>query len=175
MGEAYKNFSGNYPKISDNANTCSADFSAGDFYGAGRAANWAALTVLPSPPALGESNNTCGLTQPMIATKDNQKILGAIQTILGDLSTINTMLAGCPNDQADFAPAENWFTYWKGQGEMKVYSTAYKNLSANFATVSAQASALSDAYNAADYFSVGKDAATIAVECLPQQSAEYLQ
>jgi len=31
------------------------------------------------------------------------------------------MLAGCPNDQADFTPSENWFKFWKGQGEMKVY------------------------------------------------------
>jgi hypothetical protein len=104
------------------------------------------------------------------ATKDNQKILGAIQTILGDLSTINTMLAGCPNDQADFVPAENWFKFWKGQGEMKVYSTAYKNLSQNFAQISAQASQLSDAYTAGDYFTVGKVASEIGTEALPQQA-----
>jgi len=220
--EAYKNFSQNYNKIASDAGVVSDDFKANNFYGAGAAAAVVALEVLPSPPVLGESNNTCGLTQTMIAdilagfvdgftghddkadletcltvtdafeqdmcnvadafaTKDNQRILAAIQTIMGDLSTINQMLAGCPNDQADFVPAENWFKYWKGQGEMKVYSTAYKNLSQNFAQISAQASALTDAYNSGDYFSVGKDAATIAVEALPiaafeeEQAAEFLQ
>merc|ERR1719464_299690 len=209
--EAYKNFSQNYQTIANDANKVSGDFSSQSYWQAGADANHLALTVLPSPPTLGESNNTCGLNQTMIAdilagfvdgftghddkadlesclavtdgfeqdmcdvaeafaTKDNQRILGAIQTILGDLSTINTMLAGCPNDQADFVPAENWFKFWKGQGEMKVYSTAYKNLSQNFAQISAQASQLSDAYTAGDYFTVGKVASEIGTEALPQQA-----
>jgi len=209
--EAYKNFSSNYAQIAADAGHLSDDFTANRYNAAGRDANTVALEVLPAPPTLGESNNTCGLNQTMIAdilagfvdgftghddkadlesclavtdsfeqdmcdvadafaTKDNQKILGAIQTILGDLATINTMLAGCPNDQADFVPAENWFKFWKGQGEMKVYSTAYKNLSQNFAQISAQASQLSDAYEAGDYFTVGKVASEIGTEALPQQA-----
>jgi len=211
--EAYKNFSGNYANIVADAGRISDFFGKNNYYEAGHYANSVALEVLPYPTALGESNNTCGLNQTMIAdilagfvdgftgkndqadlescltvtdafeqdmcdvadafaTKDNQKILGAIQTILGDLSTINTMLAGCPNDQADFVPAENWFKFWKGQGEMKVYSTAYKNLSTNFAQISAQATQLNDAYNSGDYFTVGKVASEIGTEALPQQSFE---
>jgi len=214
--EAYKNFSGNYPAISSDANTLSADFKAGDFAGTGKSACDIAQIVLPSPPTVSEANNTCGLTTTIIAdilagfvygftnhddkadleacfqdtadfeqdmcdvadafaTKDNQKILGAIQTILGDLGAINTMLAGCPNDQADFVPVENWFKYWKGQGEMKVYSTAYKNVSANFAQISQQGSDLEAKYDAGDYYSVGLDAALIAKEALPQVAAEFLQ
>jgi len=210
--EAYKNFSQNYQAIADDANKVSDAFVAKDFYGAGKEANAVGLAVLPAPPTLGESNNTCGLNQTMIAdilagfvdgftghddradlesclavtdafeqdmcdvaeafaTKDNQRILAAIQTILGDLSTINTMLAGCPNDQADFVPAENWFKFWKGQGEMKVYSTAYKNLSQNYQLIAGQASQISDAYEAGDYFTVGKVAAEIGTEALPQQQA----
>jgi len=105
-------------------------------------------------------------------TKDNQKILGAIQTVLGDLSEINTMLLGCPNDQADFVPAENWFKFWKGQGEMKIYSTAYKNFSKNFGTIGGQVKELTTAADKNDYFTVGKIASEIATEALPLQSFE---
>ena len=58
---------------------------------------------------------------------------------------------------------------------MKVYSTAYKNVSSNFATISADASDLSAKYDAKDYFSVGADAANIARIALPQVAEEFLQ
>jgi len=36
-------------------------------------------------------------------------------------------MAGCPSEAADWATLQGWYKYWKAQGTMKVYSTAYKN------------------------------------------------
>jgi hypothetical protein len=58
------------------------------------------------------------------------------------MPAINGFLAGCPNAPvpADVATTENWAKYWKSQGTMNLYSTAYKNLVSNMTTVKADAS-----------------------------------
>jgi len=58
------------------------------------------------------------------------------------------MLNGCPNAKADIDTLDNWFKYWKAQGEMKVYSTAYKNVVGNMSTIKDDSSKLETAYDA---------------------------
>ena len=110
-----------------------------------------------------------------IATKDNQQVVLAVQEILGDMPELNGFLAGCPDASADIAVTAGWFTYWKSQGEMKVYSTAYKNVVGNMATISADATTLEADYDAQDYYGTADMASTIAKIALPVQSAEFLQ
>jgi len=81
-------------------------------------------------------------------TKDNQKVLEGVKKILSDLPELNGwMLTGCPNAKADIDAMDNWFKYWKAQGEMKVYSTAYKNVVGNMSTIKDDSSKLETAYD----------------------------
>jgi hypothetical protein len=86
------------------------------------------------------------------------------------MPTINGFLAGCPNASADIATTESWMKYWKAQGTMKLYSTAYKNLVSNMATVKADANDLETAYDAGDYYTTAADASKLAVLALPLPS-----
>ena len=102
-----------------------------------------------------------------IQTKDNQQILQALQALLGDLPQLGTWMAGCPNEAADWATLANWYKYWKAQGSMKVYSTAYKNALANMAEIKADAKKITVEYDSGDFYSSAKDAFTIARIALP--------
>lgn len=58
-------------------------------------------------------------------------------------------MSACPADvQSDWAIVGNWFKYWKAQGEMKVYSTAYKNVVGNMATIKADVKLLETSFDA---------------------------
>ena len=101
------------------------------------------------------------------ASKDNEKVLEGVKLIMGDLPELNTYLAGCPDASADIATTANWFTYWKSQGEMKVYSTAYKNLVANMGTIKTDANTLETDFDNADYYGAADMAAEMAKIALP--------
>ena len=104
-------------------------------------------------------------------TKDNRKVMEGLQKVLGDLPEIKSYMSSCPADvQADQQVVGDWFTYWKGQGEMKVYQTAYKNVVGNFSEIKKIANGMSDLYDAGDYFGVADSASTIAKIALPVAS-----
>merc|ERR1712151_1315133 len=106
------------------------------------------------------------------ATKDNQKVLEGIQKIMTDLPQLNASMSKCPADvQTDWAVVANWWKYWKGQGEMKVYSTAYKNLVGNMAEVKADAQKINDDFYTSNYQSAAYDAGTLAKLALPMPPA----
>ena len=111
-------------------------------------------------------NDICSAANDF-ATKDNQKVLAGIQKILGDLPTINTSIAACPDAAADWALVGNWFKYWKGQGEMKVYQTAYKNFSQNYQTIANDANKVSADFSSQSYWQAGFDANVLALTVLP--------
>jgi len=108
-------------------------------------------------------------------TKDNQKVLEGVKKILADVPTIKSWLDACSDAQADIAQLEGWYTYWKGQGEMKVYSTMYKNVVGNMPEIKTDIAALEKDYDAQDCYATGKDAFTIAKIALPLPTAEFLQ
>lgn len=86
---------------------------------------------------------------------------------MGDLPELNTFMAGCPDVKADFDVVTSWFKYWKAQGEMKVYSTAYKDIVGNMAEFKTDYSTLRGDYDSKDWNAVGKDASVIAKLALP--------
>lgn len=90
---------------------------------------------------------------------------------MADMPELHTYLGGCPDAAADVATTANWFTYWKSQGEMKVYSTAYKNLVANMATIKTDATTLESDFDAGDYYGAADMASQIAKIALPVQAA----
>merc|ERR1711982_262947 len=103
------------------------------------------------------------------ATKD-------IQKVLADLPQISAAVSKCPADaQADFAVIANWYKFWRGQGEMKVYQTAYKNIVGNMSTLKADADKISNEYTSGDFYAPADTAAEIAKLALPVQAAELLQ
>jgi len=55
---------------------------------------------------------------------------------------------------------------------MKVYSTAYRNITGNFAAIKADASKIDDDWHAGNYEGVGNDAGSIAKIALPLPAAE---
>jgi len=83
------------------------------------------------------------------------------------LPEINSFMTQCPTVAADFAVVGNWFKYWKAQGTMKVYSTAYKNVVGNMPTIKADVAVLETDYDAKDYFGTAVEASTIAKIALP--------
>jgi len=89
------------------------------------------------------------------ATKDNQKVLAGLQKALADLPAVNTAVAACPNAAADWALVGNWFKYWKGQGEMKVYQAAYKNFSGNYKAIADEANDVTHSFDVKDFFGAG--------------------
>merc|ERR1711953_338497 len=105
------------------------------------------------------------------ATKDNQQVLAGIQKVLGDLPELKTIMSACPEAASDWALVSNWFKYWKGQGEMKVYQEAYKNFSGNYPTISNDANTLSADFSAGDFFGAGRAANWTALLVLPSPPA----
>ena len=104
-------------------------------------------------------------------TKDNRKVLEGLQKVLADLPEINSFMDTCPASvKADEDVVKGWFNYWKGQGEMKVYQTAYKNVVGNFEQIKTIANGIADKYDAGDYYGVAIDASTIAKIALPVMS-----
>ena len=60
-----------------------------------------------------------------LITKDNQKVLIAIQNLVADLPEFHTYMQGCAGFGtvlADWNVVATWFKYWKAQGMMKVYA-----------------------------------------------------
>jgi uncharacterized protein (DUF305 family) len=96
--------------------------------------------------------------------------------LLADVPELKTWLDGCPDAQADIAVMEGWYTYWKAQGEMKVYSTMYKNVVGNMDEIKLDVGQLETAYDGQDYYGTGEKAFEIAKIALPlPASAEFLQ
>lgn len=80
-----------------------------------------------------------------LVTKDNQKVLEAIQKFMSDLPKFQSYMAGCSGKgtvSADFAVLSNWFKGWKAQGEMKIYSIAYHNLLEHMSEIKADISTM---------------------------------
>ena len=61
-------------------------------------------------------------------------------------------LKSCPDAATDVAATANWFNYWKGQGEMKVYSTAYKNVVGNMDTIKADVKIMETDFDKQDFY-----------------------
>ena len=99
-------------------------------------------------------------------------VLQGVQKVLGDMPKLATFTANCPDAKADFDTTAAWFKYWKGQGEMKVYSTAYKNVIAHMEEIKTEASQIDTDYTAKDYFKVAADVSTIAKLALPVMTLE---
>jgi hypothetical protein len=76
-------------------------------------------------------------------------------------------LAACPDAQADFDVLGNWYKYWKTQGTMKVYSTAYKNVTGNMSTIKTHVSSLETDFDGKDWYNAAVEASTIAKIALP--------
>ena len=101
-------------------------------------------------------------------TKENQKVLEGIQKLLGDLPLINSFMSTCPaNVKADHDVVANWFKYWKSQGEMKVYSTAYRNVVSNMSDIKTISKDIETKYDAQDYYNTAVDVSSIAKIALP--------
>ena len=96
-----------------------ADFLAGFVHGfTGQDHKAYFESCIKDTPAL--EADVCTAVQDFY-TKDNQKVLQGVQLLLKDLPEVGTMLAACPDAQADIATTEGWFKFWRSQGEMKVY------------------------------------------------------
>ena len=109
-----------------------------------------------------------------IRTKDNQKIAEAMQKLLKtDIPEFKTFMSACPADvQTDFQAVGNWYKFWKAQGEMKVYSTAYKNVVGNMAAIKADVQTLEGYFDNQDWYNAAKEASVIAKTALPVSSFE---
>jgi hypothetical protein len=106
-----------------------------------------------------------------IASKDNQQIIESLGAFMGDMPELGTFLAACPDASADIATTSNWFKYWKSQGTMKVYSTAYKNVINNMPTIKTDANTMETDFDAQDYYGTADMASTVAKIALPVPSA----
>ena len=147
-------------------NTIIADFLAGFFHGFTGNDDKAAMEACYQGSTSFESD-VCEFVADF-RTKDNRKVMEGIQKVLGDLPELNSFMDSCPAEvKADKDVVSNWFKYWKGQGEMKVYQTAYKNVIGNFDTIKTTANALAKKYDDKDYFGAADMAATIAKIALP--------
>ena len=110
-----------------------------------------------------------------IRTKDNQKIAEAVhQLVSTDIPQLKTFMAACPNVQGDWNEVANWYKGWKAQGTMKVYSTAYRNVTGNMSTIKTDVAALEADWDKADWYDVAVEASKIALIALPKLSAEEL-
>ena len=146
--------------------TIIADFLAGFFHGFTGNDDKAAMESCYHGTASFESD-VCEFVADF-RTKDNRKVMEGIQKVLGDLPELNSYMDSCPAEvKADKDVVSNWFKYWKGQGEMKVYQTAYKNLVGNFDDIKKTANELAKKYDDKDYFGAADMAATIAKIALP--------
>merc|ERR1712156_438168 len=106
-----------------------------------------------------------------IMTKDNDQIMQAIHTVLQDLPEMKTFDAGCSDAvRADMKVVGDWEKYWKGQGTMKAYQTAYGNIIHNMPTIKSDASIMEADYNKKDYYGTADMAASVAKIALPVQS-----
>ena len=86
-------------------------------------------------------------------TKDNQKIVQGLSVLLHDIPTLSSFMDACPADvKTDYGVLGNWYTYWRNQGEMKVYQNAYRNVLSNFDQIKTIASGIADKYDANDYY-----------------------
>ena len=101
-------------------------------------------------------------------------VLQGVQKVLADLPELKSFTAACPDAEADFDKTAAWFKYWKAQGEMKVYSTAYKNVIAHMDEIKVDAGHISDDYYAHDYYKAAADVSSICKVALPV-AAEILQ
>lgn len=104
-------------------------------------------------------------------TKDNQKVIAGVKKLLGDLPELSGWLAACPDAKADIATVGTWFKYWKAQGEMKVYGTAYKNVVGNMPTIKTDVAKLETDYDGQNFYGVGADVSGIAVIALPKPTS----
>lgn len=81
---------------------------------------------------------------------------------------MKTFMSSCPqNVKDDWATVGTWFQYWKAQGEMKVYGTAYKNLVSNMSTLKSDISVLEADWDKSDWYDAAVEASTIAKLALP--------
>lgn len=95
---------------------------------------------------------------------------------MSDMPYIKTTMDACTDAKADIDVTGHWFNYWKTQGEMKVYGTAYKNVLHDMDTVKADAGKVKDFYDAKDLYNAADMAATIAKIALPLPPSEaFLQ
>ena len=85
------------------------------------------------------------------------------------------MVGNCPDAAADISTVEYWGGYWLNQGSLKVYSTAYKNLTANISTVMADVGLLTDDFDVGNFYGTAMEAAALAKLALPLPTAEELE
>jgi len=151
-----------------------ADYIAGFMHGFTGNDNKAAMEACFQDNE-GFENDVCEFVADF-RTKDNRKVLEGIQKVLGDLPELNSFVSSCPAQvQTDVGVLKNWFNYWKAQGEMKVYQTAYKNVIGNFDQIKTVSKDIETKYDAKDYYGAADDAATIAKIALPVMSLGDVQ
>jgi len=109
------------------------------------------------------------------ATKDNQQLITALHLITStDIPEMTTAMQACPDALADYQAVGGWYKYWKGQGTLRVYQSAYTNVLHNMAAIKADVGIIETDYNANDLYGVGAEASTIAKIALPMPAAEEL-
>ena len=86
---------------------------------------------------------------------------------MSEMPEMKKMLDGCPKAKSDIDTTEGWYKYWKSQGEMKVYSTAYKNVVNNMSTIKKDASTMEDDFDKKDYYGTADMASSVARIALP--------
>ena len=98
-----------------------------------------------------------------------------VHIFLSQMPEISIMLGNCPEANADISTVEYWGGFWLNQGTLKVYSTAYKNLTANISTVTSDVNLLTDDFDAKNYYGAAMEAAALAKLALPVPTAEDLE
>jgi hypothetical protein len=87
---------------------------------------------------------------------------------------MTTAMQACPDALADYQAVGGWYKYWKAQGTLKVYQSAYTNALHNMAAIKADYQQLSSDYDSGDWFGTATQASTIAKIALPMPAAEEL-
>ena len=84
---------------------------------------------------------------------------------------LNSYMDGCSSSvKSDWGVVGDWFKYWKGQGEMKVYSTAYRNVIGNMPTIKKDADVMETDFDSGDFFGTADMASSVAKIALPVHS-----
>merc|ERR1712087_771169 len=96
-------------------------------------------------------------------------ILDGLHKLLADLPQMHNAMAACPEAANEWAPVKTWFEYWKQQGMMKVYQTAFKNFQTNYKAVAGAAGIMVRDFQGKDYFGAGRAAEWISIGHTPHE------
>ena len=114
-----------------------------------------------------------------IITKDNQKVLAAIQKFVGDLPETHDFMASCLGQgtfDADYDVLTTWYKYWHEQGMMRVYSSAYRNIVPLMKSgeLKTHMDAMKASFSSGDYYGAADGFGTVLLIALPMPPSEQL-